>query len=62
MTGEADPINKCVYSHCKDKRDEVKAAGSQNSCGRHEVPSCVVLSGTRILAGDGKMVVIVVGD
>ena len=28
----------------------------------HEIPSCIVMSGTRILAGEGKLLIIVVGD
>lgn len=62
MTGEADPIHKNIYAGCKSKRDEVVEKGQRNSVTNHEVPSCVVLSGTRILSGEGKMIVIVVGD
>jgi len=29
--------------------------------GKHDVPSPIIFSGTNIMAGDGKMVVIVVG-
>jgi magnesium-transporting ATPase (P-type) len=30
--------------------------------GKHDVPSPIMLSGTRILNGEGKMIVIVVGE
>lgn len=30
--------------------------------GRHDIPSPIMLSGTKVLSGEGKMVVLVVGD
>lgn len=62
MTGETDPIRKTTIPLCIAKRDEIIKEGSKNTAGRHEVPSCVILSGTRILTGEGKLLVIVVGD
>ncbi|CAD8110921.1 unnamed protein product [Paramecium sonneborni] len=60
MTGETDPIKKDTYVNCKKQRDKLK--DQQNSCGRHDVSSPVMLSGTKVLSGEGKMIVVVVGD
>lgn len=62
MTGETDPIRKATIPICIAKRDELIKEGNKNTAGRHEVPSCVILSGTRILTGEGKLLVLVVGD
>jgi magnesium-transporting ATPase (P-type) len=61
MTGETDPIKKTVISQCIAKRDELIAEGSKNTAGRHDVPSCVIMSGTKILTGEGKLLITVVG-
>jgi magnesium-transporting ATPase (P-type) len=57
-------MQKTVFTHCKDKRNELQQDQTKSVTGvsTHEVPSCIVLSGTRVLSGEGKMVVIVVGD
>lgn len=34
----------------------------KSSVDRHEVPSPVLMSGTKVLTGDGKMMIVVVGD
>lgn len=62
MTGETDPVKKALLPQCIAKRNQIIEEGSKNTAGRHDVPSPVIMSGTRILTGEGKMVVIVVGD
>lgn len=62
MTGETDPIKKNILEKCIQKRDEIIAEGTKNTSGHHEVPSCMILSGTRILTGEGKLLITVVGD
>lgn len=62
MTGETDPIKKDIMEKCIAKRDKYLAEGEKNNAGKHGVPSPLIMSGTRILTGEGKMVVIVVGD
>lgn len=62
MTGESDPVKKNVLSACHEKMLHVIAEGEKNSVGKHGVPSCIIMSGTRILTGEGKMIIIVVGD
>lgn len=75
MTGETDPIKKNVLQVCIEKRNQLIEEGArvlniyiyiyflqQNTAGRHDVPSPIMMSGTRVLSGEGKMVVLVVGD
>jgi len=62
MTGETDPIKKANLAECLARRDEIIAEGNKNSAGKHEVPSPIILAGTKILTGDGKFIAIVVGE
>ena len=48
MTGETDPIKKVMFSECLQKRDQIVAEGGKNTCSKHEVPSPVILSGTKV--------------
>lgn len=61
MTGEADPIKKLTLRDCVVKQSEVEESGEKNLADRHEIPTPVLMSGTKVLSGEGKMVVIVVG-
>ncbi|CAK72615.1 unnamed protein product (macronuclear) [Paramecium tetraurelia] len=58
MTGETDPIKKNTLDYCIVKRNQTDSA----TAGHHEVPSPIMMSGTRVLTGEGKMVILVVGD
>ena len=51
-----------MLAHCINKINELEVQGEKNLSDKHEVPSPVLMSGTKVLTGDGKMVVIVVGD
>ena len=62
MTGETKPIKKNTLEKCIQKKNEIIAANRRNEAGSHTIPSPIMLSGTSILSGEGKMVVIVVGD
>ena len=62
MTGEPDPINKNTFYHCRHKKNELETAGNKNSSDKHEVPSPILFSGTKVLTGEGKMMIIAVGD
>ena len=62
MTGETDPIKKNILSACIEKRNQLLEYGKRSTAGRHDVPSPILMSGTRILSGEGKAVVLVVGD
>ena len=61
MTGEADPIKKLTLRDCVIRQSEVEESGEKNLADRHEIPTPVLMSGTKVLSGEGKMVVIVVG-
>ena len=56
MTGETDAIKKGTLEYCQDKK---KAQESEVE--RHKIPSPIILSGTKVMNGVGKMVVLVVG-
>lgn len=62
MTGETDPMKKNVLSECIHKRNEILEQGGKNTANSHDVPSPMVLSGTKILGGSGRMVITVVGE
>ena len=62
MTGETDPIHKATISECVKKRDQIQSSGKSSKHGIHDVPTPIMMSGTKILGGSGYMVVILVGD
>ena len=62
MTGETDPVMKNTISHCIEKRNQLIAEGGKESAGSHDIPSPILMSGTRILNGEGNFLVVVVGD
>lgn len=62
MTGETDPMHKSTLDGCLKKKKEVESNGMKNSGEKHEIPSPILLSGTKILTGEGKMLILVVGD
>lgn len=62
MTGETMPIRKETLIKCVSQRNTIVQEGGKNSAGAHDVASPVLLSGSRILSGEGKMVVIAVGN
>jgi len=49
MTGETDPLKKDTIDQCIEKRDQIIANGAKNSSGNHEVPSIIMMSGTKVL-------------
>lgn len=60
MTGETNPMKKNVLSEClKVKNDVIKNNEEKNS---HCVPSPMLLSGTTVLSGEGKFIILAVGD
>jgi len=61
MTGETEPMKKDIILKCVHFRNTIIADGGRNYASAHEVPSPIMLSGTRVLSGDGKMVIIAVG-
>lgn len=61
MTGETDPLKKEILSDCLTEMNKIIAEGNRNTAGKHAVPSPLLMSGTKILTGEGLMVVAVVG-
>ena len=61
MTGETEPMKKDILIKCVHSRNTIIAEGGKQYVSNHEVPSPIVLSGTKILSGDGKMVILAVG-
>lgn len=62
MTGETDPLKKDTIAGCKAKRDQIMVEGGRNTATHHDVPSPIIMSGTKVLCGEGKFIVMVVGD
>lgn len=57
MTGETNPIVKNILSVCV-KRNSSIASETE----KHVATSPVIMGGTRALTGEGRLVVVVVGD
>ena len=62
MTGETEPIKKMVLKDCIAKQEELEKNGEKNLVERHEVPSPIIMSGTKVLSGEGKFLILVVGE
>jgi len=62
LTGEPDAIKKKAYKDCLEKREEIIANGQKNSSKSHDVYSPILMSGTSVLTGQGKGLVLVVGE
>lgn len=63
MTGESDerrkePMEICVESRARKAQEDNKKTGHES----HSIPSPVLLSGTSVAGGDGKMLVVMVGE
>ena len=61
MTGETEPMKKDIILKCVHFRNTIIADGGKKYASAHEVPSPIMLSGTRVLSRDRKMVIIAVG-
>ena len=60
MTGESKAMVKEHLESCITKRESLIKKGA-TKFGLHEIPSPVILAGTRVLNGSGKMIIIAVG-
>jgi len=61
MTGESDPMLKDSLENCLAKRDELRKKNGNQKLGHHDLPSPVVIAGTKVLGGSGKMIIVAVG-
>jgi magnesium-transporting ATPase (P-type) len=64
MTGESDEMKKEIMSSCKSRMEDKMSEGGKadGMLSSHELPSPVMLSGTNVAGGEGKMLTIVVGE
>ena len=67
MTGESDECKKDIFYFCNMRRDEklaenIKFDETNKAEQAHMLPSPLLLSGTSIAGGEGKMVCIMVGQ
>ncbi len=64
MTGESDERKKEPLSVCLERKAELGNVDHKtlDKMDHHIIPSPLVLSGTDVSAGEGKMIAIVVGD
>ena len=62
MTGETDPLKKETIPVCVEQRNQIIADGGKNSASVHDVPSPIIMSGTKVLSGEGLFIILVVGD
>ena len=61
MTGETKPMNKASLEQCLDKKRDLEKQGIEK-LGHHDIPSVILMAGTKILTGNGTMIVINVGE
>ena len=61
MTGETQPMNKNTIDFCLKKKLDLQRTRGIDKIGHHEIPSPVILAGTKVLDGNGSMFVINVG-
>jgi len=68
MTGESDEMKKDIQLICKARRDEKNQEGAHKldeaakMHRAHEIPSPLLLSGTSVAGGEGRMVCVMVGE
>jgi len=68
MTGESDEMKKEILQICKSRHtdkqaeDQGKPDAAAAMLRSHELPSPLILSGTNIAGGEGKMLCVMVGD
>ena len=66
MTGESEERRKLPFEQCmkykEEKEQEATNSGKEQEKSSHSLPSPVMLSGTNVQSGDGRMISCVVGD
>jgi Ca2+ transporting ATPase len=61
MTGESDPMIKDTLENCLAKKEEILKKNPNKKLEHHDLPSPVVIAGTKVLSGSGKMLIVAVG-
>lgn len=66
MTGESDERRKETFETCRARQQEKYAEGfdktNVDKAEAHGLPSPLILSGTAVASGEGRMLVVMVGD
>lgn len=60
MTGETKPMVKDSLENCLNKKRDLEKRGIEK-LGHHDIPSVILMAGTKVLTGNGTMIVINVG-
>lgn len=60
MTGETKPMKKEPLEICLEKKKELEKNGVEK-LDHHDIPSIILMAGTKIFTGTGMMVIINVG-
>ena len=61
MTGETETIKKGTIEFCEGSKNASNRIDYEDSLRQKKIPSPILLSGTKIMSGEGYFVVIVVG-
>ena len=61
IIGETLPIRKDIYENCLKEKDDTLKHKDPKDIHAHDIPSPIMLSGSKVLSGDGKMIIIAVG-
>ena len=64
LTGETEPMMKRTLKDCLKRRDEFLEMHTEVKTinhNPHEIPSPLIFSGSRVLQGEGKFLVLLVG-
>jgi magnesium-transporting ATPase (P-type) len=66
MTGESDEVKKDTLAKClitqREREMDVHKTTTMKITRAHDLPSPIIMSGTSISGGEGKMIAIMVGD
>ena len=60
MTGETKPMKKDSLQNCIERKHKLEEQGVER-IGHNDIPSVVLMAGTKVLSGSGKMLIINVG-
>lgn len=60
MTGETKPMAKDSLENCLKKKRDLEKKGIEK-LKHHDIPSVIMMAGTKVLTGNGSMIVINVG-
>ena len=62
LTGETQPLKKMSVANCSQLKSQLQEEGVANVTQPHELPSPLLLAGTKVLTGEGLFCILLVGD